>query len=72
MHIDYTQIQTATVSAQGTDGSTFTAENATILPLVIEDAATLVAGYTPGATIDSTTAETIARAVLDALAAYTS
>jgi len=72
MHIDYSQIQECTITAQDTDGTTFLAERAIVLPLVIEDAATLASGHTVGASVDATTAQTIARAVMDALKTFTS
>lgn len=74
-HIDFTQItENSRLRATDTDGSEFTAENAVIIPVVLTDAATLLSGYTPTDpnSPDTITARTIARAVLDALAAYTS
>lgn len=74
-HIDYTQItENSRLRAIDTDGSEFTAEDAVIIPVVITDAATLLSGYTPTDpnSPDVATSRQIARAVLDALAAYTS
>ena len=72
-YIDYTQITGASrLRAVDTDGSEFTVEDAVIVPIVIEDAATLASGHTVGASVDAATAQTIARAVMDALKTFTS
>lgn len=72
-HIDYKQItETSRLRAIDTDGAEFTVEDAVIVPIVVEDASTLVSGHTVGDSVDAATAQTIARAVMDALKTFTS
>ena len=71
--VDYQQVaEASSLGATSTDGSSFEVEDAVVVPLVVEDAATLVSSHTVGASVDATTAQTIARAVLDALKTFTS
>lgn len=72
VNVDYIQIVESTITGTDSDGSEFQAQNATVVPVVVTDVSSMLSGYTPGAAVDSTTAQSIARAVLDALAVYTS
>tara|TARA_Y100000592_G_scaffold80873_1_gene127986 strand:- start:323 stop:547 length:225 start_codon:yes stop_codon:yes gene_type:complete len=54
-----------------TSGTQYSAENALIVQVVLTDPATLVGSYSPGDSIDAATAQTIARAVFDAVLAFT-
>ena len=71
MKADYTQITAPSeITATCPNGGTFTYNNAVVVPLVVEDAASLTSGHTIGAAVDSTTAQAIAQAVMDALYRY--
>ena len=73
MKADYTQMsQTQEITATCPNGATFTYTDAVVVPLVVGNAATLSSGHTIGDAVDAMTAQQIARAVMDALAKFTS
>ena len=71
VYTDPSQTAQCSVDTVDSSGTQYSAENALIIQLVLTDAATLVGSYSPGDTIDATTAQTIARAVFDTVLAFT-
>ena len=73
VYIDPTQTTTGNVDSVAVDGTPYTAESAVMIQVTITDPASLLAGYTATdpASPSETVSRQIARAVLDALAAYT-
>lgn len=70
VYTDPQQVTTGSIESVDAAGVSFDAENAVIVPVVITDATTLASGHSVGASVDATTAQAIACAVLDALAVF--
>ena len=65
------QTTQSSVDSVDSAGTQYSAENAIIVQIVLTDPATLMGSYSPGDTVDAATAQTIARAVFDAVLAFT-
>lgn len=70
IYTDPQQVTTGSIESVDAAGVSFDAEDSVIVPVIVTDAATLVSGHSVGDSVDATTAQTIARAVLDALAVF--
>lgn len=70
IYTDPQQVSTGSVESVDAAGVAFDAEDAVIVPVIVTDAGGLSAGHVVGAAVDPATAQTIARAVLDALAVF--
>ena len=70
IYTDPQQVTTGSVESVDAAGVAFDAEDAVIVQVVITNAATLVSGHSVGDSVNAVTAQTIARAVMDALAVF--
>lgn len=70
VYTDPQQVSTGSVESVDAAGVAFDAEDAVIVPVIVTDAATLVSGHSVGDSVNAVTAQTIARAVLDAVAVF--
>ena len=70
IYTDPQQVTTGSVESVDAAGVAFDAEDAVIVQVVITNAASLVSGHSVGDSVNAVTAQTIARAVMDALAVF--
>ena len=71
IYTDPTQTTQCGVDTVSVDGAAVVAEGAVLVQVICTAPDILVAGHTPGAAVDPLTAQTIARAVLDTVLAFT-